>query len=375
MVSSLTATPLRLVNDKLVVLTLVAGILQENCLKVSMATATASEVLHCSICLDVPKDPRRIPCLDVFCRVCLSGLIERSSGRGVFKCPNCRYEHKIPQNGTDAFPVAYAPVFKRPCPLHVTKKLRMFCSECDTLICIECRDSRHINHSTTTQLMDIVKERRRYIEWSCAELHENKKNLTSISISLMKQSKALAISKAKEIKAIENQAAHLKATIDRVANDLVATLTSKYKTNEDSVASEKLSVEEKKKETCEWLDVADSIVRDTDVHPLFTDFQQLKELKDKILTTCTNNPTENNKIQTLFAKGICKKKKLQAMIGSIKLPLLNNVNHNKSSGPPLKWCSRYIVLPDIRPASAQNVSVRAEPNPTVTSVTRPSTHR
>ena len=299
----------------------------------------------------------------------------------MFKCPNCRYEHRIPQNGTDAFPVAYAPrrkksseksVFERPCPLHVTKKLRMFCSECDTLICIECRDSRHINHSTTTQLMDIVKERRRYIGWSCAELHENKKNLTSISISLMKQSKALAISKANEIKAIKNQAAHLKATIDRVANDLVATLTSKYKTNEDSIASEKRSVEEKKKETCEWLDVADSIVRDTDVHPLFTDFQQLKELKEKILTT--NNPTENYEIQTLFAKGICKKKKLQAMIGSIKLPLLNIDNHNKSSGPPLKWCSRYIVLPDIRPASAQNVSGMAELIPTVT-VTRPSTHR
>ena len=345
-----------------------------------MATTSTSEASHCSICLEIPKDPRRIPCLDVFCRVCLSELIEKNLGRSVFKCPNCRYEHQIPQMGADAFPVAYAPkrvkssgrsVFNRPCPIHHTKKLRVFCSECEKLICIDCRNSLHIDHSTTTKLMDLVKERRRSVEWGSAELHENEKDLSSISVSLKKKAKALEVSKSKEIKAITNQATYLKSAIDSVANDLVITVHKKYANNQNSVTTKLRLIQEKKAETHKYISMADSIVTDTDVHRLLTDFQLLAHLKETILKTQISTDTDD--IPTLFSKGKCKKKELQAMMGSVKSPSLNDSIYKEFSGPPLRPCSRYMVLPDIRAPSANNVS--EETANTVTNETRPKTHR
>ena len=68
----------------------------------------------CSICLDVPQDPRRIPCLHVFCRDCLDKLISDTRDRNsrVFRCPNCRYQHNIPEKGALAYPAVYVPKYQ-----------------------------------------------------------------------------------------------------------------------------------------------------------------------------------------------------------------------------------------------------------------------
>ena len=75
-----------------------------------MSSQSTYSPLICTICQETPRDPRRIPCLDVFCREHLEQVIfERvSNGDRVFLCPNCRYAHGILDTGAAAYPVAYA---------------------------------------------------------------------------------------------------------------------------------------------------------------------------------------------------------------------------------------------------------------------------
>ena len=52
--------------------------------------------LECAICLDIFKDPRRLPCGHSFCADCLDKLVER---RESFDCPICKEKHTKPRNG------------------------------------------------------------------------------------------------------------------------------------------------------------------------------------------------------------------------------------------------------------------------------------
>lgn len=47
------------------------------------------EMLTCSVCRDIFKDPRQLPCGHSMCMDCLQNLREHSSDVP-FRCPNCR---------------------------------------------------------------------------------------------------------------------------------------------------------------------------------------------------------------------------------------------------------------------------------------------
>ncbi|XP_071811271.1 uncharacterized protein [Apostichopus japonicus] len=56
---------------------------------------------ECSICLDLFKEPKQLPCLHRFCKQCLESLLERQVG--TFECPLCKDVCKIPNNRIDGF--------------------------------------------------------------------------------------------------------------------------------------------------------------------------------------------------------------------------------------------------------------------------------
>ncbi|XP_053716090.1 E3 ubiquitin/ISG15 ligase TRIM25-like [Synchiropus splendidus] len=49
-----------------------------------------AEVLSCSICLDLLKDPVTLNCGHSFCQVCVEGYWDSESERNIYQCPQCR---------------------------------------------------------------------------------------------------------------------------------------------------------------------------------------------------------------------------------------------------------------------------------------------
>ena len=46
--------------------------------------------LECAVCLEQFKDPKVLPCLHSFCKICLEGLVCREGKAWKLNCPSCR---------------------------------------------------------------------------------------------------------------------------------------------------------------------------------------------------------------------------------------------------------------------------------------------
>ncbi|XP_071839140.1 uncharacterized protein [Apostichopus japonicus] len=61
----------------------------------------ADAFFECSICLDLFKEPKLLPCLHRFCKQCLEPILEGQAG--TFECPLCKDVCKIPNDRIDGF--------------------------------------------------------------------------------------------------------------------------------------------------------------------------------------------------------------------------------------------------------------------------------
>ena len=59
--------------------------------------------LKCSICLELYKDPRILPCLHTFCLECLKRLVVDEEDKSTIKCAQCRENHSVPEGGVITF--------------------------------------------------------------------------------------------------------------------------------------------------------------------------------------------------------------------------------------------------------------------------------
>ena len=46
--------------------------------------------LECTVCFEQFKDPKVLPCLHSFCKICLEGLVCRKGNTWKLNCPSCR---------------------------------------------------------------------------------------------------------------------------------------------------------------------------------------------------------------------------------------------------------------------------------------------
>ncbi|XP_052814474.1 uncharacterized protein LOC128241538 [Mya arenaria] len=60
---------------------------------------TMQQILTCSICMDIFKDPRLLSCQHTLCQKCLTSCIKKTRKKGrsksMFRCPMCRHEVMI----------------------------------------------------------------------------------------------------------------------------------------------------------------------------------------------------------------------------------------------------------------------------------------
>ena len=147
-----------------------------------MAEGQVKQVLEkeitCPLCLDIYKEPKKLPCDHVYCKECLKSLAE-CAANATISCPECRFITQPLYNDVSNFPTAFRvnrliqayhqvqvkapPVpavrtkIKQPprCPIkdinckhHTTQPLVFYCESCQKSLCPDCvtMTQEHANH-------------------------------------------------------------------------------------------------------------------------------------------------------------------------------------------------------------------------------------
>ena len=111
------------------------------------------EEISCPICQDHFQEPKILPCLHYYCKLCIHRLALRAGDNRPFACPECRNDTLLPQNDPDRLPTAF--FVNRMKELHTKMekaegkvealceqcsggKATAFCRHCTEFICEEC---------------------------------------------------------------------------------------------------------------------------------------------------------------------------------------------------------------------------------------------
>ena len=135
-----------------------------------MAEGQVKQVLEkevtCPLCLDLFKEPKKLPCDHVYCKECLKGLALRSLNATI-SCPECRTLTQVPGNDVNKFPTAFQTnrlieAFQQVqvcvetdslnvtemCQIHPTQPLAIYCEPCKKQLCRDCilMSKEHASH-------------------------------------------------------------------------------------------------------------------------------------------------------------------------------------------------------------------------------------
>ena len=125
-----------------------------------MAENQVKQVLEkevtCPLCLDIFKNPKKLPCDHIYCKECLKGLALRSFNAAI-SCPECRSVTQVQGNDVNNFPTAFhvnhlieifqqvkvqaetsLPLVAYTCQTHPAQSLALYCETCNTHICRDC---------------------------------------------------------------------------------------------------------------------------------------------------------------------------------------------------------------------------------------------
>ena len=136
-----------------------------------MAEGQIKQILEkevsCPLCLEIFKEPKKLPCDHVYCKECLIKLSQRSLN-AIISCPECRIRTPIPSNDVIKFPTAFymnrlieafqrvhvemnhspAPKTGDSCVNHSTQPLVIYCETCKKVLCRDCvlKSNEHATH-------------------------------------------------------------------------------------------------------------------------------------------------------------------------------------------------------------------------------------
>lgn len=202
------------------------------------------DLLECSICQHVMRDPRCLPCLHTFCLKCLESLNNSQPGSTVL-CPVCRGSHGVPPNGAGDFPRNFLVgkiieqlvenansktgpcISKREfCGEHKGRVLDVFCEQCGTIICLVCYTEKHKAHSIT-DLETLRETIRNGLMGNVADVREKIAGYEAELKSIGERKKSNLSNAEKLAREIGAKSEELKRVIEKLVDEKTAALTNK----------------------------------------------------------------------------------------------------------------------------------------------------
>ncbi|KAL3890891.1 hypothetical protein ACJMK2_003163 [Sinanodonta woodiana] len=262
---------------------------------------------ECSICMDSFKNPKLISCHHSFCLNCLDDYVRANLRNGRFNCPICRTSVELPIGGVVSLQSNFyiddadsgetfvcdvcgpknvassrcldceenlcqsccychenskatkhhkisdlgtldiatkGKIRKRIfCEQHPEDEIRLFCRDCNELICLMCKAVSHDKHTSRT-VADYAAERKKTLL--------SKKDECSDKLRRMKDSKAMAEeldrkvndAEREEIKAVDEQHLQLKKVLEQEVANMKGRIQNVYHDLRQKIAVFKKCVEE-----------------------------------------------------------------------------------------------------------------------------------
>ena len=189
----------------------------------------------CPLCLDLFKEPKKLPCDHVYCKDCLKGLALRSLNQSI-SCPECRTNTNVPNGNVNDFPTAFRmnrfiEAFQEAqeegdhhgeestdgstsCTVHPAQPLALYCETCKTTLCRDCVIMNKDHQQHDYDYIDRVAEK-------CREKHTSRLQMTKEYGELLLQVNS-QISKVED--KIESDETLKREEIDRAFGALYNTL-------------------------------------------------------------------------------------------------------------------------------------------------------
>ena len=216
-------------------------------------------IVLCPICLELIDDPRSLPCLHTFCLKCIKRhYVDKLSGDDVV-CPVCRKEFQIPRKGLDELvhnffiqslvdarksEVATHSAETRGsyCNKHKNKRVKLYCFDCKSNICMMCYAVGHRQH----ECKEITELKEVYVKQIEADLLPISKLIGDIhkaADSLKTEGDRFYGEIVAVEKLIEQKTDELKQLIDRQVTTLKEDLQSVKKQTRKEIESHKERVD------------------------------------------------------------------------------------------------------------------------------------
>ncbi|KAL3890107.1 hypothetical protein ACJMK2_002401 [Sinanodonta woodiana] len=246
---------------------------------------------ECSICMDIFKNPKLIPCHHSFCYKCLEDYVKVNLSNGRFNCPMCRKNVELPIGGVNSFQTNFyieiyssekmycdicgpksvacsrcldceenlcqaccyvhekskasrhhkisdlgtlGPEMKGKirqrifCDQHPEDEVRLVCKDCKVLICVLCKAVKHDHHTSET-VSDAAAEVKKNIQIKMNQCSDKVRRITDSQREAEALDKKINDAEMKEVKALEDQRLNLIRVIDQEVVQMKDKIQNVYK--------------------------------------------------------------------------------------------------------------------------------------------------
>ncbi|KAL3890388.1 hypothetical protein ACJMK2_002671 [Sinanodonta woodiana] len=293
---------------------------------------------ECSICMDIFKNPKLIPCHHSFCYKCLDDYVKVNLSNGRFNCPMCRKSVELPLGGVASFqenfyidssetfpcdicgpkgvacsrcldcednlcqaccyvheklkttrthkvsdlgtlePEMKGKIRQRIfCDQHVEEEIKLVCKDCKALICVLCKAIKHEIHATET-VSDAASEVKKNIQIKMNQCSDKVRRITDSEREADALEKKIIDAESKEIKALEDQRLQLIKVIDQEVAQMKDKIQNIYKELRQQNQALKMGMKEELKKCSTATDNARQIIdqgTDIDIIKKGSDVEQL----------------------------------------------------------------------------------------------------